>query len=204
MEFPLGKSECALRMATLFEIGWWSASMRVFRPASISRSNVWEPRENRGRLRHCDGIRTPSPTGRMAGKGEPGLKPEVRIPVGSRSSGLEGTLLSMPIRFSVKEKDEASPPGRFPTGLVECLHIPVLPESEGFFPGLRAGLRTVALVSHEFPGMGVPGNKPSAFGRRLKKDHAYDDSIWDRTGDRLLGFNQSKFGGYLCQPGGGL
>jgi hypothetical protein len=41
--------------------------------------------------------------------------------------------LSMPIRFSVKEKDEASPPGRFPVELVECLHIPVLPESEGFF-----------------------------------------------------------------------
>jgi hypothetical protein len=41
--------------------------------------------------------------------------------------------LSMPIRFSVKEKDEASPPGRFPTELVECLHIPVLPESEGLF-----------------------------------------------------------------------
>ena len=45
-----------------------------------------------------------------------------------------------PIHFSVKEKDEASPPGCFLEELVECLPIPDLSESEGFFVFEPAGL----------------------------------------------------------------
>ena len=69
--------------------------------------NAWEPRENRGRLRHCYGLQTPTATGSaLAGPGrrERGRRPEVRISVWLRSSWSRrcGT------NFSVQEKDEAS------------------------------------------------------------------------------------------------
>src|SRR5437773_3059035 len=55
--------------------------------------NAREPRENRGRLRHCYGLQTPTATGfalAKSGRRERGRRPEVRIPVwlcSSRSRG---------------------------------------------------------------------------------------------------------------------
>ena len=50
-----------------------------------SQLNDWEPRENRGRLRHCDGLRAPKATGNhhawIRWEGGSEVKPEVRIPV---------------------------------------------------------------------------------------------------------------------------
>ena len=69
--------------------------------------DAWEPRENRGRLRHCYGLQTPTATGSALaepGRRERGRRPEVRIPVRLCSSRSRwcGT------NFSVQEKDEAS------------------------------------------------------------------------------------------------
>lgn len=43
-------------------------SLKVRRASVRQRSNVREPRERRGRLRHCIGLQTPKATGREAGK----------------------------------------------------------------------------------------------------------------------------------------
>ena len=65
------------RMSCLFFEMRWTG-----RP-STSQLDVREPREIRGRLRHCNGLQTPKATGRASGSGrrERGLRPEVRIPV---------------------------------------------------------------------------------------------------------------------------
>jgi hypothetical protein len=69
-----------------------------------TRSNVWEPGENPGRLRHCDGYKFRSHRQREGGMR---FEAQVRIPVGPRSSAPRfGALLR-------KEKDEASQPNRF-------------------------------------------------------------------------------------------
>src|SRR5204863_3344010 len=66
-------------------------------------SNAWEPRGNRGRLRHCNGLQTPTATGHEPGRRERGWRPQVRIPVWLCSSWpLVGA-----VNFSVTEKDEA-------------------------------------------------------------------------------------------------
>jgi hypothetical protein len=51
--------------------------------------SVGEPRENRGRLRHCNGLQTPIATVRTGGReGGSEVKPEVRIPAELCSSWL--------------------------------------------------------------------------------------------------------------------
>src|SRR5271170_8074035 len=53
------------------------------------RNQRWEPRENRGRLRHCDGLQTPIATGSIRNR-EGGSKvrdPVVRTSARLRSSG---------------------------------------------------------------------------------------------------------------------
>ena len=114
-----------------FENDW----MQVH-PAKIQ-PNVGEPRENRGRLRHCNGIRVPSAfapseaanvtAGLSSGKAGMRLKPGVRIPVGLCSS----RSLVRAANFSDKEKDEASPPICF-WGNSWMPSFSVLPGSEGF------------------------------------------------------------------------
>ena len=91
---------------------------------------VREPRENRGRLRHCNGLQTPTATASLitdgAGRRERGFRPEVRISVWLCSSGLR--VPESPVRvanFSVKEKDEASPSREFGAGFDDCLHSPI-------------------------------------------------------------------------------
>ena len=79
----------------LFETdGRWSSVIAV---------QCWEPRGNRGRLRHCNGLQTPTATGHEPGRRERGWRPQVRIPVWLCSSWpLVGA-----VNFSVTEKDEA-------------------------------------------------------------------------------------------------
>ena len=50
---------------------------------TVTQANVREPRENRGRLRHCNGLQTPTATDRSPLDREGGseVRPEVRIPV---------------------------------------------------------------------------------------------------------------------------
>ena len=82
--------------------------MNVVHPSS--QSNVREPGENPGRLRHCNGYKFPKPLFRSA-EWEGGMRFEagVRIPVWLCSSrSLIGAA-----DFSVKEKDEASLSNRF-------------------------------------------------------------------------------------------
>ena len=78
--------------------------------------NDREPRENRGRLRHCNGIQTPRATGREIGW-EGGSEVQTR----SQDIGLAALVVAAPgrtgmlpvlpagaVSFSVEEKDEAS------------------------------------------------------------------------------------------------
>jgi len=59
------------------------------RKSALSQSNVWEPGENPGRLRHCKRLQTPNATDHhWIGKAGARLKPQVRIPVWLRSSWL--------------------------------------------------------------------------------------------------------------------
>src|SRR5213083_2912660 len=109
--------------------------MRV-RPAT--RASVREPRENRGRLRHCNGIQTPRATGREIGW-EGGSEVQTR----SQDIGLAALVVAAPGRtgmpvlaagaasFSVEEKDEASLLHRLSGESVGCLHSP-------FWRGLKA------------------------------------------------------------------
>ena len=62
--------------------------MQLFERVGFSKSemlqlNDREPRENRGRLRHCNGIQTPRATEPEIRDWEGGseVKPEVRIPI---------------------------------------------------------------------------------------------------------------------------
>ena len=67
-----------------------------------TQANVWEPRENRGRLRHCDGLQTSMATARERGKAE------VRFETRSQDTGWLVLVWSAQAGcFSVKEKDEA-------------------------------------------------------------------------------------------------
>ena len=71
-----------------------------------TQSNVREPGENPGRLRHCNGYKFPKPLIRMRnGKAGMRFEAEVRIPVWLCSSG---SAAFVGADFSVKEKDEAS------------------------------------------------------------------------------------------------
>ena len=66
------------------------------------------------------GYRLPHATGLAPGRRERGFKPEVRIPVCSRSSRLR----LGGVNFSVKEKDEASSVNCFRGDVEFCLHSP--------------------------------------------------------------------------------
>jgi hypothetical protein len=108
----------ALRTRRSLILGGSFVSVRPF----CSQSNVRKPRENRGRLRHCNGLQTP--TGHChahiheprAGRRERGHTRSQDIGlialVRSRHSPRPECLpvaAAFPGRFSVKEKDEASP-----------------------------------------------------------------------------------------------
>jgi hypothetical protein len=73
-------------------------------------SNVREPRENRGRLRHCNGLQTPishypASAGREGGSE---VRPEVRIPVCLRSSGPAGAGPTSPSKRRMRPARSAS------------------------------------------------------------------------------------------------
>src|SRR6266404_9406524 len=98
---------------------------------SSPQPSVREPRENRGRLRHCNGLRTPTATGltgREGGSKASSSKSGYQLgcarhgPPRTRISGM--FLLRKEADFSVKEKDEASPRRECASGFVECLHSP--------------------------------------------------------------------------------
>ena len=78
---------------------------RTTQVVRCTQSNVREPGEIPGRLRHCNGYKFPRPLVRVA-EWEGGMRfeAEVRIPVWLCSSG-SGRFRG---HFSVKEKDEAS------------------------------------------------------------------------------------------------
>lgn len=59
--------------------------MNVVHPSS--QSNVWEPGENPGRLRHCNGYKFPKVPPKRIGKAGRRSEAEVRIPVWLCSSG---------------------------------------------------------------------------------------------------------------------
>jgi hypothetical protein len=61
--------------------------MNVVHPSS--QSNVWEPGENPGRLRHCNGYKFPKVPPKRIGKAGRRSEAEVRIPVWLCSSGGE-------------------------------------------------------------------------------------------------------------------
>ena len=106
------------------------------------RSQRWEPREIRGRLRHCDGLQASKSTGsakRSREGGSEARNPKVRTSAwfyARRVPPSRG-------RFSVQEKDEARPLELFFSGS-RMPSFPVLPELEGFlFSGSGTGLQTV-------------------------------------------------------------
>src|SRR5271154_6361885 len=82
----------------------------MVQPSNTKRKQRWEPRENRGRLRHCDGLQTPKATG-SARSWEGGS--EARSPQSGHQRGYARQVPPARDRFSDKEKDEASPLNRF-------------------------------------------------------------------------------------------
>jgi hypothetical protein len=94
------------------------------------RNQRWESRENRGRLRHCDGLQTPIATGSF---GEPGRREQGPRP-GSQDISAVTLVRSRPARgrFSDKEKDEARPLKLFFQRIRRMPSFPLLPELEGF------------------------------------------------------------------------
>lgn len=90
---------------------------------SRSQPGDGEPRENRGRLRHCNGLQTPTATGPAPGRRERGharsqdTGPVVLVGRVPQVAGRDN--------FSVKEKDEASRVELFSRGFAECLHSPI-------------------------------------------------------------------------------
>jgi len=87
---------------------------------------IREPREIRGRLRHCNGLQTPIATGPRPGRRERGQarSQDIVLPV----------LVAVPLAGPLlrQEKDEASPPNCLRRGSLSAF-IPRLAESEGFF-----------------------------------------------------------------------
>ena len=78
--------------------------------------NVREPRENRGRLRHCNGLQTPTMPLIAAWLPQAGLGRRERGQTRSQDIGL-AVLVRRPVwaaDFSDKEKDETRPLDRFP------------------------------------------------------------------------------------------
>ena len=49
-------------------------SKRIAFFETLTRPGIREPRENRGRLRHCNGLQTPKATGRAGGFGKAGAR----------------------------------------------------------------------------------------------------------------------------------
>ena len=95
----------------------------------MSQSNIWEPRENRGRLRHCNGLQTPIATGRA--KAGPGRRE--RGYARSQDIGLAVLVVIPPVRDQLlrQEKDEASLANGFRQDSLNAF-IPRLAEFEGF------------------------------------------------------------------------
>jgi len=89
-------------------------------------SGVREPREIRGRLRHCNGLRAPKATGRLGGwEGGSKAKPEVRIPVGRSSSWPRRWQFAFTSGRLLRSREGwGQPPERFSGGHVGCLHSP--------------------------------------------------------------------------------
>src|SRR5438067_2882728 len=100
---------------------------------SSPQPGVREPRANRGRLRHCNGLQTPTATGPASGTGKAGVRFQAR----SQDTGLAVLVVvamqsgrrfkserqgCIAPNFSVKEKDEASPCRECGMGFAECLH----------------------------------------------------------------------------------
>src|SRR5213082_3439699 len=85
--------------------------------------NDREPRENRGRLRHCNGIQTPRATEPEIGIGKAGARSNPKS--GYRFSCARRGCLFLAANFSVKEKDETSSLKLFFSELVEYLHSPL-------------------------------------------------------------------------------
>jgi hypothetical protein len=84
-----------------------------------SRSQCWEPRANRGRLRHCNGLRTPKTTGSSKNReGRSKVRnPRVRTSARLRSSG--------PFNGATSPTKRRMRPARcncFYSGSYECLH----------------------------------------------------------------------------------
>jgi hypothetical protein len=116
----------------------------------VSQSNVREPRENRGRLRHCNGLQTPNATSRIrpgrrergkARSQDTGLNALVRSDeskVQRPMSKVDSTLdlgpwtLDLSDQLLRQEKDEASPFRVCGSGFTECLHS-LFCRDEGFF-----------------------------------------------------------------------
>ena len=113
--FFLANASSRSRRLMFFETRWTSCP-------SHPQPSVREPRENRGRLRHCNGLQTPRATDRAGGIGKAGERTQAR----SQDTGL-AVLVMVPqsgTNFSVKEKDEASPLRVCAMGFAECLHSP--------------------------------------------------------------------------------
>jgi hypothetical protein len=104
-----------------------STPLRAFmRWLLVTQSNIREPRENRGRLRHCNGLQTPTATGHTPGRRERG---QAR----SQDIGLPVLVLVPPcgINFSVKRRMRPARRIVFRRGSLNAF-IPRLAESEGF------------------------------------------------------------------------
>ena len=125
------------------------------RPSS-TQPGVREPRENRGRLRHCNGLQTPtghcSAHAFMRGGGKAGarLSPKSGYRSGCARRGpvlrpqmIRGTGMGQLLR---QEKDEASLLRECETGFVGCLHSPFCRGLKVFvfrFSGLAATPKTI-------------------------------------------------------------
>ena len=73
--------------------------------------------QSRGRLRHCNGLQTPTATARIDAGGKAGARLDAR----SQDTGLAALVAAITAmaNFSVKEKDEASPAKPILAGFVE-------------------------------------------------------------------------------------
>src|SRR5262245_24009091 len=91
-------------------------------PSQETQRNVWEPRENRGRLRHCDGLQAPQGHWSSArpGRRERGLRPA------SQDTGLAVLVVAArraPAAKLLRQRegwDQTRP--RVRTGTVKYLH----------------------------------------------------------------------------------
>jgi hypothetical protein len=115
-------------------------SKRIAFFETLTRPGIREPRENRGRLRHCNGLQTPTATGSDStriGKAGARLSPKsgYRSGCARRGPGVRGQLLR-------QEKDEASRFRECGIGFAECLHSPFCRGLKVFYLclQLRAGL----------------------------------------------------------------